>query len=160
MIRIRSVALGLAILTGSAVAAGAQSTTTPPAGQRQHGAWGKGGEHGMMGRRLFNGIDLTADQQARIKQINEKYRDEMRSQFGAAKPQGGQGDVQGARRERPQLTPEQRQQMRALHDRQVAEIRGVLTPAQQQRFDANLADAKAKREAHMKDRGARHQRQG
>lgn len=158
MIRIRSVALGLAILAGSAVAAGAQ-TTTPPAGQqhRAHGAWKQGGQHGMMGRRLFNGIDLTADQKAQIKQIHEKYRGEMRAQFGAAQ-KGAQGDVQGARRERPQLTPEQRQQMRAQHEREMAEIRGVLTPAQQQRFDANVADMKAQREAHMKNRGQ--QRQG
>ena len=163
MIRIRSVALGLAILACSAAVAGAQSTTaTPPAGahgRHEHGAWDKGGRKGMMGGRVFKGIDLTADQKTRIKAIGERYRSEFRTLRGADQ-KGAQANTQGARRERPNFTPEQRQQMQSLRERQMAEVRGVLTAEQQKQFDANLADMKARREAHQKERGARTQKQG
>ena len=168
MIRIRSVALGLALLGGSAAVAGAQSTTTTPpaAGRHEHGGRGKGGaygamggRHGMMGGRLFKGIDLTADQKTRIQQIGERYRSEFRALHGTAQ-KGAQAQGQGARRERPQLTPEQRQQMQALRQRQMTEVRGVLTAEQQKQFDANVADMKARRDAHQKEHGARSQKQG
>jgi hypothetical protein len=47
--------------------------------------------------------------------------------------------------------------MRALRERQLADIRGVLTPAQQQRFDANRKQLEARMREH---RGHRSEAEG
>ena len=179
MNKLFSAALGLALIAGSAATAAAQATTpqtTPPAAGARHGG-GKHGGHGMMGAghgqmgermqaALFKGIDLTADQKARIKQIHERYAAEGKSLRESARP-----DVKAARDARRggdttaakaafARTADERQKMRALHERAMADVRAVLTPAQQQKFDANLADMKARREAHQKEHGGRMQRQG
>lgn len=164
MSKFRSAALGLAILAGSAATAAAQSTTqpgtTPPAGQHQRhgGHYGARGHMGggRMGAALFKGIDLTADQKARIKTIRERYQAEGKSLRDSAKPDmdaaraaRSRGDSTAARAAF-ERTAGVREKMRALHDRQVNEVRGVLTAAQQKQFDANLADMKARRDAHEK----------
>jgi periplasmic protein CpxP/Spy len=62
---------------------------------------------------LSRALDLTPDQQAKIKPI-----------FEQAKPQ-----IQAARQE-------SKQKMQAIRENVMAQIRPILTPAQQQKFDA------------------------
>lgn len=64
---------------------------------------------------------LNADQQAKVKAIGEKYASEMQSLRGNR--QAGQGGQDG--------NPEARTQRRALMEKVTAEVRAVLTPAQQ-----------------------------
>jgi Spy/CpxP family protein refolding chaperone len=174
MSKLRSAALGLAILAGSAATATAQSTTpstTPPAAGARHGGWRKGGDaadgqygaRGRMGGRmqaaLFKGIDLSADQKARIKAIRERYqaegkslRESVKPDMDAARAARSRGDSTAARAAF-ERTAGAREKMRALRDRQMGEVRGVLTASQQTQFDANLADLKARHQEHGKRGG-------
>jgi periplasmic protein CpxP/Spy len=127
----RIAALTASLMIGTAVAASAQATpgTTPErpnaAGtEMRHGGPGRHGGNGMRG--LFRGIQLSADQQARIKTIREKYRPQM---------QALRQDRQAG--ERPDSATMSK--ARGLMEQQHTEIRAVLTPDQQRTFDDNVA---------------------
>lgn len=92
------------------------------------------------------GIELTEAQREQIRAINVRYRDEMKTMRGDARPQG-------AERQRPDSA--QRAQIRQFNERRRAEIRAALTPAQQQQFDRNVADSKDKMQKRMKEHGKR-----
>ncbi len=76
------------------------------------------------------GIQLNDNEKAAVKTINEKYRAEMEQLREANK-----GTAPG---KNPQLM----EQMKAIADRQEAEIRGALTAEHQKAFDANVAKRK------------------
>lgn len=192
MNKFRSAALGLAILAGSAATAAAQSTTTPnrtpaAAGERQgRGPYGTSGRMGgrrmgkprmggcrMGGRRtgermeagLFDGIDLSADQKARIQTIRDRYRaegdslrDVARPDMEAARNARRNGDSTAARASFDR-TAAVREKMRALHERQASEVRGVLTADQQRKYDANLAELKTRRQEKGKDGAGKRRKQ-
>ena len=139
-------ALGIAL---SAAAAMAQSPV--PAGplpQQQHarGAWQNGRRQGEGVGALLKGITLTDAQKAQVKQLRQKEGGTMqqgrtgaqanlRQQIQAARQRG---DSVAAR----QLMAQARGQMEARRDQQIAAIRAILTPAQQEQFDKNVAQAK------------------
>jgi Spy/CpxP family protein refolding chaperone len=81
------------------------------------------------GRAALAGVDLTAAQKKDIKAINKKYA----GQFKALRQPNG--------KQNGPPTAEARAQMQALMERERAETRAVLTPAQQTKFDANVAKA-------------------
>jgi Spy/CpxP family protein refolding chaperone len=149
----RFAALGAAFLIGAGSSAHAQTTTPapqPPAGaqaegghQGHHGRGPRGGR-GEFGRALFRGIDLSDAQKAQLKTIHEKYAEQRQALW---KPERGtDGRVQ-----RPDSAT--RVQLQSLMEKQTAELRGVLTPAQQPTFDKNRAELRQRAEARMKERG-------
>ncbi|HEX2723771.1 MAG TPA: hypothetical protein VHM24_12720 [Gemmatimonadaceae bacterium] len=95
-------------------------------GERQRGAQGQRGGRGLAV--LFEGITLTDAQQAKIEAIRAKYAGE-RQKLG---PNDGGGP----------RDPGTRKKMSAIMEKQGAEFRAILTPAQQKIFDANVEKRK------------------
>ena len=150
MIRFRTAALTLALSVGAASLAAAQSTTvTPPnasAGAHAHRA--ERGPGRRIGRRLFNGIDLTADQRQRIQKVHESYRqqwqrlrEQMRPAMQEARAARQRGDTAAARAAFAR-TADERQQLAALTDRVRVDARAALDPEHRTQFDANVARMK------------------
>ena len=149
-IRIAALGAALALGVGSSVELQAQATPAPQAGE-EHGTKVRGerGQHRghMQGRhmgRMFRDIELTDAQQAQVKEIHERYRPQMQ----ALRPQARRDSS-----ERPDSAT--RAQARALMERRHAEVRGVLTAAQQVTFDRNVAEMKERMERRGKEHGAR-----
>ena len=101
-------------------------------GQDGRGGRGPGGRAmgPMGGRGGLMGIQLNENEKAAVKQINEKYRAEF-EQFREA----NKGTAPG---QNAQLAA----QVKAIADRQEAEIRAALTAEHQAQFDANIAKRK------------------
>jgi Spy/CpxP family protein refolding chaperone len=136
-------AFGLALSLGAVGVASAQATQQP---QRQ-----EQGERGMRrrgpGGELLKGITLTADQKAKLKDLRkaEKPNDEFKKAMENARAARQRGDTAAARAQMQALRP----QMEQARERQVAAMRGILTPEQQKQFDANVATWKQ----HAAERG-------
>lgn len=119
------------LVSGSAAVAQAQG----PAGQGGPGGQG-GGRGGMMNSQrmmemLFKDITLTADQQAKLKEVQEKYDPQMTKM---------REEMMAARQSGQQIGPEAMQKMQALRTEQRDAMRAVLTPEQQVTFDKNVAE--------------------
>ena len=150
MSRFHTIALGLALCAGAAVAAGAQtasastkSDTTAVAKHANRHQMRRGGmDRGD--QMLFKGIDLSSAQRAQVDSIRSRYRSEsksLREQMGpatkenrAARQSGDSAKI----REGRQNTSASRDKMMALRKQEIGEIRGVLTPQQQPTFDKNV----------------------
>jgi Spy/CpxP family protein refolding chaperone len=109
------------------------STTLRPDAPSASTADGGRGRGGGPGRdlALLRNITLGADQQQRVDTIRTRYRTQMEQLRGQSA-----GDREAIR-----------MQMRALMEKEMAEIRGVLTPDQQHVFDQNVADLRARMRA-------------
>lgn len=147
---IRFLALGaaLAIGMGSAVELEAQAAPAPQAGSEK-GAKQRA-ERGAQGRAmgiLFRDIELTEAQRTQVKGIHDRYRVQMQ----ALRPQGAR--VRGDSATRPDSATIA--QGRTLMASRQAEIRAVLTPAQQVTFDRNVAQMQERGERRAKEAGAR-----
>ncbi len=122
MFRIRLLLTALALSASTLTAQGGMG------GQRgMGGQGGMGGQAGMMNRQnemLFKDITLTDAQKAKVDSIQAKGREEMMAMM-----QGG-GQDRSAMRE----------VMMQVRAKQMADIRAVLTAAQQPVFDKNLAE--------------------
>lgn len=122
----RSVTMALA---GLALVAGLSTTALAQGGEgRPRGGMGQMDPARMM-ELYFKGIELSADQQAKIKAVQEKFQprlDEARQQMMAARQAGGG------------MNPELMQKMRSLNDEQRDSLRTVLTDAQKPVFDKNM----------------------
>lgn len=122
----------------------AQIVTTQPAPQtsgtmQRHGR-GPGQMGGHMG--MMAELNLTSTQQAQVEAIHAKYepqikaaRESLRPQMQAARAARAKGDTTAARADRANMSTAMAP-MRKIHDQERAEIRAILTPAQQQKFDA------------------------
>ena len=104
--------------------------------QAQQGPGGQGqGRGGMNPQRemevLFKDITLTADQQAKVKEVQAKYDPQMAKM---------REEMMAARQSGQPLGPEAMQKMRDLRAEQRAAMRAVLTADQQTVFDKNLAE--------------------
>lgn len=151
---VRLLGLGAALALGAAtVVAQPPATASRPsqgeAGQAQprHDgprARAPRGPRGGPGGPLLAGITLTDAQREQIRAIGEKHR----AQFQGEARQGRSRSMPGAERTRPDSAQRaamraQREQRRAefqaLRQQHEAELRAVLTPEQQQTFDANRA---------------------
>ena len=128
---LRMAALGVALIIGSSVAASAQGG--PPAGG---GAMQQGGGRGGRPNMQMKDITLTAEQQAKVDEINKKYAPEMQALRDAM--QGGGDRAEGMKK------------MGELRTKMAPEIRAVLTTEQQAVYDKNSADMKAAAEARAK----------
>jgi Spy/CpxP family protein refolding chaperone len=143
-------ALGVAL---GGTAAMAQS---PAPQDQQHGAWSNGRRQGDGFGALLKGINLTSAQKTQLQQLRKSDRGAMqqgrnggqanlRQQIQAARQRG---DTVAAR----QLMAQERSQMEARRDQQIAAIRGILTPDQLAQFDKNVAQMK-QRQAQFQAKG-------
>jgi Spy/CpxP family protein refolding chaperone len=160
--------LGLALTVGAA-GANAQATTKPDAARHEggRGAWQKGKRGGEgFGGGLLKGITLTDAQKAQLKEKREAnapeqkaFREQMRTTFGemrAARERGDSAAVQSARAKMEQL----RKQGSEVRERQLADLRSILTADQRTQLDKNLADAKARMEQRRGEGGRGHRDSG
>ncbi len=180
---IRHLLLGAttATLLGAAVAVAQPPATAPapgaqgaPQGDRQgdrqgdHAGRGRhrgpgGARDGMRGR-LLRDITLSDAQRTQIRTINDRYRtqqrqlrEQARAQWQGRRPAAGAARPDSATRAAFRAQREAfRGRVRDLRQRQLAEVRAVLTPAQQASFDRNVAELRAR----GADRAARGGRPG
>ena len=147
----------IAMFAAFAAVAGAgvaRAQANPPANPPQHegrGPGGRGGPGAGPQRMLLKGITLTDAQKNQLQQLMQAERQQSpkqgeagRGNFEAIRTARQNGDTATANR----LMAEQRVQMQARRDQQVAAIRGILTSDQVGQFDANVAEMK-KHEAEM-----------
>jgi|GEM_PF-712782 len=122
----------------------------------------RSGARSQMGPRghrpnMMKDLNLTADQQSKVKAIRTRYAAQMKTARAASKPDM---DAMKAARTRADTAAMRslRDKMRAdmapsmkLRQQEMAETRAVLTPDQQKKFDAQQARMKAR----MGSRGSR-----
>lgn len=137
MSSVRTLALGALMIVGVAGVSAAQSTTTPPT-RTQRSEMRRGG-----GRGFGADLNLTDAQKAQIKTIRAKYQPQneaLRTQakpfMDAARAARQKGDTAAARSNMEKA----RQVMQGgqnIRNQENAEIRAILTPDQQAKWDAN-----------------------
>ena len=126
----RIAALGVAL--GIACAAVANAQAAPPAaGAPPHGGRSTGGARGNA---PVAGIELSAEQKAKLEAITVKYADENK-------------DVRGLMAADPVATMKR---MMAVRERMLSEVRAVLTVEQRAIFDRNIAEMKLLVDARVK----------
>ena len=140
----RTLALGALMLVGVAGVSAAQSTTVPQ-NKSDSGFHRRGPRAGaeMRGRGEFGrDLNLTDAQKAQIKVIREKYKPQnqaLRTQakpfMDAARAARQKGDTV-AFRSNMEKAHQVMQGGQSVRTQEMAEIRNILTPAQQAKFDA------------------------
>ncbi len=109
-------------------------------------AQGQGGFGARAGRResplmvAIKAASVTDAQEDQIKTISQKYRDQLQELRKSSTPDAGAAATPSAR---PQVSPETRAKMTELEDKQAAEVKAILTPEQQPKFQAAYDAAKA-----------------
>ena len=152
---VRTIALTLALAVGAASVAAAQapavSTPDTTAQSGQHHRARRGAR--AMSQRLFEGITLTSAERTTVDSINHAYAAKMKPLMDSLRPAMKQarsdrqrGDTTAAAAAWKQ-TQGTRDQLMSLRKQQLADIRAVLTPQQQQQLDANVKT--------MKERGGK-----
>jgi len=140
MSSVRTLALGALMIVGVAGVSAAQSTTTPPTRAQRSGEMRgrRGGGRGEFGADL----NLTEAQKAQIKTIREKYKPQneaLRTQakpfIDAARAARQKGDTATARAEMLKARNVM-QGGQTFRNQENAEIRAILTPDQQAKWDA------------------------
>ena len=150
-----------AALVAVAPMAHAQATTAPaPRAERGSMKGMRGPGHGDM----YKSLNLTDAQKAQVKAIHQKYasrfksaRDASKPDFDAMRAARQKGDTAAMRAAREKLRADMAPTQK-VREQEMAEVRGILTPAQQQQFDAMKAKF-AKRGAkggHWGKRGGAH----
>jgi Spy/CpxP family protein refolding chaperone len=140
MSTVRTLALGALMLVGVAGVSAAQSTAAPRRPEAGSYRRGPGGREGF-GRDL----NLTDAQKAQIKAIRQKYQPQseaLRAQakpyMDAAKAARQKGDTAAVRSNMAQAR--QVMQNASFRTQEQAEIRAILTPEQQAKFDAHAKE--------------------
>jgi Spy/CpxP family protein refolding chaperone len=138
MSTVRTLALGALMLVGVAGVSAAQSTATPR--RPEAGSYRRGAPGGREG--FARDLNLTDAQKAQIKAIRQKYQPQneaLRAQskpyMDAAKAARQKGDTVGFRTNMEKAR--QVMQNASYRTQEQAEIRAILTPEQQAKFDAN-----------------------
>lgn len=139
--------LALALTLGAASVSSAQQDKRGDRDMRRDGM-------GMM----FKGIELTDAQKEQLKAVRQKHgmseaaKTQFKAQHEAMKALREKGDTAALRAMRSQMHEQMKQrheQMQQHHDAMISDVRGILTPAQQEIFDKNVTTAKE----HMKEHG-------
>jgi Spy/CpxP family protein refolding chaperone len=148
MRKTRVLAVVVASLVSVASFAQAQSATPAPQAGR-HGM--RGGPGGHRGGGLFKGIKLSDAERAKVKEVHSKYAPENKKLAESMKPAMQEaralrqkGDTAGARAVL-ERNKSGRDQFKALHDREQADIRAALTPENQKLFDQNVQNQATRR---------------
>lgn len=141
MSTVRTLALGALMLVGVAGLSAAQSTATPR--RPEAGSYRRGGPGGREG--FGRGLNLTDAQKTQIKAIRQKYqpqnealRTQAKPYMEAAKAARQKGDTAAFRSNMEKA--HQVMQNASYRTQEQAEIRAVLTPEQQAKFDARAKD--------------------
>ncbi len=125
MIRMRTVLIGVALTMGIATGAFAQGG----------GGGGRGRGGGMMAM-LMDGITLTDSQKTQVRAIEDKYAPQMQ-QF--------REKMRDARQNGTPMDSASMQAMRDTGKKERDEIRALLTPDQQSKFDDNVKSMMSRR---------------
>jgi len=125
--KMRTVLIGVALTMGIATGAFAQGGG---------GAGGGGGRGGGMMARLMDGIALTDSQKTQVQAIEDKYAPQMQ-QF--------RQKMREARQNGTPMDSASMQDMRDTNKKERDEIRAVLTPDQQSKFDDNVKSMMSRR---------------
>jgi Spy/CpxP family protein refolding chaperone len=150
--------IGFVVASLVSAASLAQAQTASPNARQEHRAEGRGieGREGRGG--LFRGITLSDAEKARVKQVHEKYsteakslRESLRPAMQDARAARQKGDTAGVKAAWNK-TAGDREKLRAMMDRERAEIRTALTGDNQRLFDANVKQMEQRR-AEMKKNG-------
>ena len=162
MKNIRFALVAAVLAAGTAAVASAQQA--PPAqvqGAHVRGAHGarKAGP-GRPGGQFLKGIQLSAAEKANLKNVNAKYAPQMKALREQSKPQmqamrdaRQRGDTAAVRTLRQQAMSQRGQQMQGqkqLFEAQRNDLRNALSPANQAKFDANVAQAQQRMAKHSK----------
>jgi Spy/CpxP family protein refolding chaperone len=145
MLKVRTLALGALMVVGVAGVSAAQSTTTPRT-RADSGSYRRGAQMGARragGREGFGrDLNLTEAQKTQIKAIRQKYqpqnaalRTQAKPYMEAARAARQKGDTTAARTNMEKA----RQIMQggqSYRTQEQAEIRAILTPDQQAKWDA------------------------
>ena len=139
----------VALMAAPTLYAQATTTATPPSATMRTGARSQMGPR--QGRQnMMKDLNLTADQQAKVKAIRTKYAAEMKSaragskpDFEAMKAARTRGDTAAMRSLRDKMRADMAPSMK-LRQQQMAETRAVLTADQQKKFDAQQDSLKAR----------------
>jgi len=115
---VRIAAFGAALLIGGATIVSAQAGGAQQQGQR-------GGRSTQM-----NGIELTDAQKLKLDEIQKKYQPEMMSIRNDMMNGGDRAELM--------------KKSVSLREKSAADIRAILTPAQQAVFDKNIVEQKAR----------------
>ena len=158
---VRTLALGAALALSTTVAGAqvADSAKKPHASAKARGDFdGKGRRGGDRdARAMFRDVALTDAQKQQVKTIVEKYQPQRQALMKQVRDRR-----EGGQRPDSAFLAGIRTQRQQLQERQVSEIRSLLTADQRTKFDSNVSamkDREAKRAAKMKDgkgRGERH----
>ena len=139
MSSVRTLALGALMIVGVAGVSAAQSTTTPPTRAQRSGEMRRGGGRGgEFGRDL----NLTDAQKAQIKTIRAKYQPQNEALRAQAKPfmdaarAARQKGDSAAFRSNIEKAHQVMQGGQSIRTQENAEIRAILTPDQQAKWDA------------------------
>ena len=132
------IAVASLLIVGSVAQAQAATPDAARASQQRVGRFERGRG------RLLRGIKLSDAEQARVKEIRERYKTESKTLRESLRP--AMQDMRAARAKRDTVamkaawdrTAADRQKLDALMQRERAEIRGALTPEQQTQFDTNV----------------------
>jgi len=152
--------IGFVVASLVSVASLAQAqTASPNARQERREARGIEGRAGREGRGgLFRGITLSDAEKSRLKDVHAKYntegkalRESLRPAMQEARAARQKGDSAGVKAAFSK-TAGAREKLRALMDRERAEIRTALTAENQRLFDANVKQLEQRR-AEMGNRG-------
>ena len=160
MSSVRTLALSAVMLVGFAGISAAQSTVTPQtrpdSGFHRRGARAAGEMRGHRGE-FGADLNLTDAQKAQIKAIHQKYqpqaqalRTQAKPYMEAAKAARQKGDT-AAFRTNMEKARQVMQGGQSFRTQENAEIRAILTPAQQAKFDARekaMADRRANGKKH------------
>ena len=160
MSKVRTLALGALLVFGVAGVSAAQSPTTPKTGTdsgyhrrgpRPDGQFRKGPGGGREGRGFGRDLNLTDTQKAQIKAIRQKYQPQNKALGDRAKPfmeaaraARQKGDTAAAR-SNMEKARQVMQSGASIRTQQNAEIRAILTPDQQAKFDAHQKAASERR---------------
>ena len=145
----------LALLAGTAVFAADEATSAPEHSQKEHPKF-----HGLMPPKALKDLNLTHDQEAKYKQLDEEFgkaRDQWMSEHKPKDndPAAADSDKDG----KPPKRAEGRKEMHELRHKYMDQFRATLTPEQTKQLDAQIADVKERREArhkHADENGDKH----
>jgi protein CpxP len=139
MLSVRTLALGALMIVGVAGVSAGQSTTPP---SRGHGSSEMQGRRGPGRGEFGRDLNLTEAQKAQIKTIRAKYQPQneaLRTQakpfMDAARAARQKGDTAAAR-SNMEKARQVMQGGQSIRTQENAEIRAILTPDQQAKFDA------------------------
>jgi protein CpxP len=163
MFNIRVALAATALTLGSAAVVSAQTQTAPQGMRRDHAqradsAHRRFGARGFRGQaQFFKGITLSDAEKANLKTVREKYAAQMKATREQSKP-----DMQAMRDARQrgdsaalkalwQKGAAQREQNKQMMQAERNDLRAALTPANQAKFDANVAAFEKKVAERAKD---------